>query len=109
MGPTLLIGGQRADTPSMDSVGSRVSMRRRMVVTAVALGALAVPVLGACGGGGGSSSPSTAPTTSPAPGAKVDPNATGYVGGSINKAKAVAAQQEQHDGQIQQQGGAGQP
>jgi hypothetical protein len=89
--------------------GSRVSVRRRTVAAAVAIGACAVSLLGACGGGGGGASPSTAQTTTPAPGANVDPNATGYVGGSINKAKAVAASSEQHDAQVEQQGTAGQP
>jgi hypothetical protein len=94
----------------MVTVGSRVSVRRRLVVTAVAVCGLAVPLLGACGGGGGGGGgASSTATTSAAPGANVDPNATGYIGGSINRAKTVASQQEQHDNQIQQQGGAGQP
>jgi hypothetical protein len=90
--------------------GSGVSVRRRLRVTAVALGACAtVSLFGACGGGGDGGSSSTPATTAPAPGANVDPNATGYVGGSINKAKAVAASSEQHDADVEQQGSAGQP
>jgi hypothetical protein len=108
MGLTLLIGDHPADIPDMVSRGSVVSVRRRMAVSVVAVCA-AVSLLGACGGGGSDGGASTTATTSAAPGANVVPNATGYVGGSINKAKAVATQQEQHDNQLQQQGGAGQP
>ena len=89
--------------------GSRVSVRRRLVMTAAALSALAAAsLLGACGGGDSDSGSSTA-TTAPAPGANVDPNATGYVGGSINKAKAVANQSDERNAQVEQQGTAGQP
>jgi phage-related minor tail protein len=86
----------------------QVSVRRQLAVTLVAVCGLAVPVLGACGGGGSSGSGSSSDTPA-APGANVDPNATGYIGGSVNKAKAVAADSEQRDAQLEQQGGGGQP
>ena len=77
---------------------------------AMSLGVGAVSLLGACGGGGGGGgASSTTPTTTPAPGAKIDPNATGYIGGPVNKAKAVANQSEQRDAQLEQQGSGGQP
>ena len=87
-----------------------VSRRRRLVLSAVAVGIGAVSLLGACGGGGGSS-PSSSPDAPASPGANVDPNATGYIGGSVNKAKAVADDAAQRDAQLESQGGgaAGQP
>ena len=77
----------------------------------VGLGACAVSLFGACGGGSGGAGAgsSSASTTTPAPGANVDPNSTGYIGGPVNKAKAVANQSEQHDAQVEQQGTAGEP
>jgi hypothetical protein len=60
--------------------------------------------LGACGGGGSSSG--STPTTSPAPGANIDPNSQGVIGGPVNRAKsAVDAQNQQTRQEEQQTGG----
>jgi hypothetical protein len=76
-----------------------VRPRLRPAVASMALVAVAL-VAGACGGGGGGESE----TPPAAPGANVDPNATGVVGGSINKAKAVAEDSADRDAQMEQQG-----
>ncbi len=68
-----------------------------------AAAALVVLALGACGGGGQSSG--TAPTTMPAPGANVDPNSGGIVGGPVNKAKSAVSQLNQQQSQERQQTG----
>jgi hypothetical protein len=75
----------------------------------LSLGVAASALLGGACGGGDSSGTSSTPTTTPAPGANVDPNATGYIGGSVNRAKTVAANAESRDAQVEQQGTAGQP
>jgi len=59
--------------------------------------------LGACGGGGQSSG--STPTTSPAPGANIDPNSQGIVGGPVNKAKSAVSSLNQQQQQEQQQTG----
>ena len=60
----------------------------------------------ACGGGGGASHGSaTTPTTSPAPGANVDPNANGVYTGPINRAKQVGQQSDARNQQVDSQGG----
>jgi hypothetical protein len=79
------------------------SRRWRQVVVWAVLAGCATFGLGACGGGdGGGGDPAPA-----APGANVDPNADGVVGGSINKAKGVANDAEERDAQLEQQGGGG--
>jgi len=60
--------------------------------------------LGACGGGGQSSG-STTPTTTPAPGAKIDPNSQGVVGGPVNRAKTAVSNLNQQQHQEEQQTG----
>ena len=72
--------------------------RRRVVLLTVALS------LGACGGGGDAEAPAPpAPADPAAPGAGVDPNADGVVGGSINRAKDVADDAESRGAQLDQQ------
>ena len=60
--------------------------------------------LGACGGGGSSSGSST-PTTTPAPGAGIDPNSQGVIGGPANKAKSAVSSLNQQQQQEEQQTG----
>lgn len=64
---------------------------RRLVLVAL-IGAVA---FAGCGG-------SEAQPPPAAPGANVDPNADGVVGGSINKAKGVAEDSEERDAQLEQ-------
>jgi hypothetical protein len=59
--------------------------------------------LGACGGGGQSSG--STPTTTPAPGAKIDPNSQGVVGGPVNRAKTAVSNLNQQQHQEEQQTG----
>jgi len=75
--------------------------RARTLITATALGS--VLLLGACGGGGQSGT--SAPTTAPAPAAKVDPNSNGAVAGPINKARTAVSQLNQQQQQEEQQTG----
>jgi hypothetical protein len=115
---TLLIGSRRADTRSMveDAVvvvvvgadagrgAGRGQRARRLAAAALACAALVG--VGACGGGGGGGGGGASTAETPAaPGANVDPNATGVVGGSINRAKAVASDAESRDAQLTEQGG----
>jgi hypothetical protein len=80
----------------------RLALRRRRRVGFVLGAALAVSLgLGACGGDDAPESPPAAP------GADVDPNADGVIGGSINKAKDVGDDAESRDAQLEQQGGGG--
>jgi hypothetical protein len=75
--------------------------RARTLIVATALGSAVL--LGACGGG--ESSGTSAPTTPPAPAAKVDPNSNGAVAGPINKARTAVSQLNQQQQQEQQQTG----
>jgi len=75
---------------------------RTAPVAAAGLVVLAL-TLGACGGGGQSSG--STPTTSPAPGAKIDPNSQGIVGGPVNKAKSAVSGLNQQTHQEEQQTG----
>ena len=75
--------------------------RRRARFAAVSVALVASALVGACGGDDASESPPAAP------GANVDPNADGVVGGSINRAKDVANDAESRDAQLEQQGGGG--
>ena len=80
------------------------SVRRgAAIVVAVA----SIALLGACGGGSGSDGGSTPAPASP--GANVDPNAHGVVGGPINRAKDVAEDAESRDAQVEQQGSTTEP
>jgi hypothetical protein len=79
----------------------RLARGRRRAGFVVGLALAASLSVGACGGGDAPESPPAAP------GANVDPNADGVVGGSINKAKAVADDAESRDAQLEQQGGGG--
>ena len=73
--------------------------------TAVAVAIVSSALLfGACGGGGQSSGTS-APTTAPAPAAKVDPNSNGAIAGPVNRARSVVTQQNQQLQQEEQQTG----
>ena len=74
----------------------------RKPAAAAGLVALAL-TLGACGGGGSSSG--STPTTTPAPGAKVDPNSQGVVGGPVNRAKSAVSSLNQHQQHEEQQTG----
>ena len=77
-------------------------MRRAAAAAGLAVLAL---TLGACGGGGSSSSGST-PTTTPAPGANIDPNSNGVIGGPVNKAKtAVSNLNQQQQQEVNETGG----
>jgi len=70
----------------------------------VAAGLVVVALtLGACGGGG--SSTGSTPTTAPGPGAKIDPNSQGVVGGPVNKAKSAVTSLNQQQQQEEQQTG----
>lgn len=55
-------------------------------------------VAGACGGGG--SSETHAP-----PAAKIDPNAGGYIGGPVNRARTQVSNLNQQQQQLEQQTG----
>ena len=83
--------------------GGRGTLARRGAVVGAVLVA---SLVGACGGSGGDGGAGDG-TTPAVPGASVDPNATGVVGGSINRAKDVADDAESRDAQIDQQGGGG--
>ena len=74
----------------------------RKPAAAAGLVALAL-TLGACGGGGSSSG--STPTTAPAPGAKVDPNSQGVVGGPVNRAKSAVSSLNQYQQHEEQQTG----
>jgi|GEM_PF-4217829 len=77
-------------------------MRRAAAAAGLAVLAL---TLGACGGGGSSSSGST-PTTVPAPGANIDPNSNGVIGGPVNRAKtAVSNLNQQQQQEVNETGG----
>ena len=86
---------------------------RRYSVSRLLAGATTVAVLSGlagalagCSAGGNSTSPAT-PTTAPAPGANIDPNANGIITGPINKAKTVVTQLNQQQSQQQQDTGGG--
>lgn len=68
------------------------------------MGLAAALVSGGCGGGGGDDGPESPPA---APGANVDPDADGVIGGSVNRAKDVADDAESRDADLEQQGGGG--
>jgi len=71
---------------------------------AAAAGVVAlVLTLGACGGGGQSSGSTS--TTTPAPGAKIDPNSQGVVGGPVNRAKTAVSNLNQYQQREEQQTG----
>ena len=76
-------------------------MRFRALGAAVSL--VGACLLSACGGSGSSSS--TPATTAPAPGAAVNPNAGGYVGGPVNTARNTVNQLNQQQHQQEQQTG----
>ena len=72
--------------------------------TAAAAGLVALAfVLGACGGGGQSSG--STPTTTPAPGAKIDPNSQGVIAGPVNRAKTAVSNLNQYQQREEQQTG----
>ena len=64
-------------------------------------GALLAASIGACGGGAGADDPAAGGE----PAAAVDPSSDNAVTGPINRAKAVASAQEEHDRQVDQAGG----
>jgi hypothetical protein len=76
-------------------------MERTRTLLVVGVGACAL-LLGACGG---QSSGTSAPTTTPAPAANIDPNAGGPVAGPVNKARSAVSQLNQQQQQQQQQTG----
>ncbi|MBV8386404.1 MAG: hypothetical protein JO155_06395 [Acidimicrobiia bacterium] len=76
---------------------------RNAPAAAVALVIVALS-LGACGGGGSSSG--STPTTASAPGAKIDPNSQGVVGGPVNRAKTAVTNLNNYQQQeVDQTGG----
>ena len=75
----------------------RLAPRR---LASVVAGALLAASLSACGGAGADD-----PAAGGEPAAAVDPSSDNAVTGPINRAKAVASAQEEHDRQVDQAGG----
>jgi hypothetical protein len=77
----------------------------RTIVLEAVLAAAALMGTAACGGG----SPAKPASSSPAPGANVDPAANGTFTGPINKAKQVGQQSDTRTSQMQQGDGTPSP